>query len=458
VIVGAGGDLSRRFLLPALGHLLATEPDRRVRLVGASRRRDPGWGQIVATAFAAQDGPAVVATQASAAWVAADVARPDGWRQILEAAGEPATIYLALGPAQAHAACEALSRIGVPAGTRLVFEKPFGRGAAAAVTLNELAIGLVGEANVFRVDHFLATPVVLASPVLRFGNRVLAAVWDAEHIERVTVLWDEALGLAGRGEFYDATGAVRDMIQSHLLQVLAAVIMEPAAGEGGQERVVREALDSLSVWDDPRALRRARWTSGTIGGEPARAYADEPGVVASRETETLAQVVMRSDLPRWRGVPLVLRSGKGLDADRRYVEIRFRAPGMLADADGRATPGDVLRIDMLTGALELDLVTADPAEPRTPVRVRLTGGIGTPSSPGGPDEHAVVTASEAAIYGRVLKAVLDGDRTLSVSTEAAVRCWRLVEPILAGFGDGGVPLEEYPAGSAGPRGWDDVPA
>lgn len=459
LILGASGDLTERYLLPSLGRLLQAQPERRTRVVGSSRKDNPEWSQLVADGFADYSGPAVESALSDTEWVTADATSADDWRRLLaQVEGRP-VIYFALGAGVTRAACEALREVELPTGTRLVLEKPFGEDAESAAELNELVTGLVGPDGVFRVDHFLAASAVRSMRALRFANRTIEAVWDGRHVAELSVVWDEALDLAGRADFYDDTGALRDMIQSHLLHVLAAAIMPPeVAGDGDP---LEAALASLRVAEGDGAVRRARWTAGEIDGEPVEAYADQEGVEPGRRTETLAQVVLTSDLPQWQGVPLRLRSGKGLGEDRRLLEVSFADAESGAHGLRRPPDADRLRIDILTGAVELALTSANPNDVGEAEPFLLRGSFYPPAVPGQPEHQAslddVIAAADAEVYARVLQAALDGDESLSVTAANAVQCWRLVAPALAAFAADEVPLEEYPAGSQGPDGWDEFP-
>lgn len=457
LILGASGDLTERYLLPSLGRLLHDQAERRTKVVGSSRKDNPQWPQLVAEAFAGYSGPAVASALSDTEWVTADATSAEDWGRLLaQVEGQP-VIYFALGAGVTRAAGEALRDVELPPDTRLVLEKPFGEDAESAAELNELVTGLVGADQVFRVDHFLAAPAVLSMRALRFANRTIDAVWNRRHVAELSVVWDEALDLAGRADFYDDTGALRDMIQSHLLHVLAAAIMPPEVGGDGDP--LEAALASLGLAEGDGAVRRARWTAGEIDGEPVEAYADHDGVDPDRKTETLAQVVLASDLPQWQGVPLRLRSGKGLDADRRLLEVAFAGTDSGAHGLREHPRADQLRIDLLTGAVELALTSANPDDVGEAEPFWLRGSFHSPAVPGQPGDRAslddLIEAADAQVYARVLQAALDGDDSLSVTAANAVQCWRLVAPALAAFAADEVPLEEYPAGSRGPDGWDE---
>ncbi|WP_055695239.1 glucose-6-phosphate dehydrogenase, partial [Streptomyces prasinopilosus] len=314
----------------------------------------------------------------------------------------------------------------------------------SAAALNDLLHGFVPESHVHRVDHFLGMSTVLNILGVRFANRVIEPMLGSEHVERVDIVFDETLGLEGRAGFYDGTGALRDMIQSHLLQVLALVAMTPPSTL--EQLDVRDAkaqvLRATRVWDDrpERFSRRARYTAGSVDGRSFPSYADEPGVDPALGTETLAEVVFAVDTWRWAGVPFRVRSGKAVGSPRQEVTFWFK--------DAQRVPaglvGDVLRnrlrIGLGAGRLQLDLNINGPGDPSTLTPVTLETRFG----PG-----------ELFEYGEVLRGVLEDEKPLSVRDDMSVESWRIVEPVLDAWRAGRVPLDDYPAGSAGPAGWEE---
>jgi glucose-6-phosphate 1-dehydrogenase len=256
------------------------------------------------------------------------------------------------------------------------------------------------------------------------------------------VIFDESLALEGRAGYYDAAGALIDMLQSHLLQVLALVAMEPPATldardlRDGKAQVLR----ATRIWnDDPvGASHRARYTAGEIDGRRLPAYADEQGVDPDRHTETLAAVELAIDTWRWSGVPFRLRSGKAIGEPRQEVVVTFRDPPRLPKGlEGYRRP-DRLHVGLGAHSLALDLNVNGEGDPFTLEPVTLQGSYGP---------------ANLLEYGQVLRGVLEGSPPLSVRGDAAVESWRIVEPVLAAWRAGEVPLEEYPAGSRGPEGW-----
>ena len=230
LILGASGDLSARLLLPGLGGLLASREEYRLLLIGAGRAGwdDNYWRKRVADSFSKEKamGPHVDRIVRRARYLQADVTREGDMRRLLSACEGRVIVYFALPPPVTVDACRVLTAVQVPPETRLVMEKPFGTDAASAEVLNNLLVRLVHEDQIYRVDHFLGMSTVLNILGLRFGNRILESVLNAEHVETVDIVYDEDLGLEGRAGYYDRAGALVDMTQSHLLQVLALVAME----------------------------------------------------------------------------------------------------------------------------------------------------------------------------------------------------------------------------------------
>ena len=216
----------------------------------------------------------------------------------------------------------------MPEGTILALEKPFGTDLDSARALNRRLEQLVPERQIHRIDHFLGKSTVLNLLGLRFANRIFESVWNADNIAEVEITFDERLALEGRAGYYDKAGALADMLQSHLLLVLALVAMEPPSSlEPDDLRgAMAQALRATRVWDGDAAAasRRARYTAGTMGTRQLVPYTEEPGVDPARETETLAEVRLGIENWRWAGVPFILRSGKALSDDRKEIVVTFK--------------------------------------------------------------------------------------------------------------------------------------
>lgn len=441
-MLGAGGDLTARLLLPGIAGLLADGGAPGLSLVGSGVDEwdDEHWRERVRGSFSAA-GPAEAVEKVArqARYVQADVTHEEDVRRLLAACPGPLVIYFALPPAVTAKACEVLAGIGVPDGARLVLEKPFGTDAATARSLNELLARLVPEEQVHRVDHFLGKSTVLNILGLRFANRIFEPLLNSAHVDSVEIVFDESLALESRAGYYDNAGALVDMIQSHLLQIVGLLAMDAPPTITAREVRDRTAqvLRATRLWDDDVAAcsRRARYTAGEIDGKQLPAYADEAGVDPDRGTETLAEIVLAVDTWRWTGVPFRLRSGKALAAARKEAVITFKQPERVPDGLTGYRRPDRLRIGFGPDRLHMDLNVNGPEDPFELDQVTLDTDLGPGDLPP---------------YGEVLRAVLDDDPMLSVRGDTAEECWRIVEPVLSAWRSGEVPLLEYPAGSAGP--------
>ncbi|WP_204162061.1 MULTISPECIES: glucose-6-phosphate dehydrogenase [unclassified Rathayibacter] len=449
LILGATGDLSSRLLLPAVGQLLTREPERRLQLVGAGREdwTQEHWHEVVSASFGTEEstGTGIDQLVAGTRYQQIDVTDAEALADLLASCDGPVAVYFALPPAIAAKACDALAEHELPEGTVLALEKPFGTDEAGARALNERLAALVPEDRIHRVDHFLGRATVMNMLGLRFANRILEPLWSSEHIESVAIVYDEQLGLEGRAGYYDGAGAMIDMIQSHLLQVLAVVAMEPpstldAADLRDAKGIVLRATRLLG--DDPaESSRRARYTAGTIDGRELPAYVDEQGVDPERGTETLAELTVEIDTWRWSGVPFTLRSGKALGERRREVVIRFKpVPHLPAGFHGTEEPS-VLRLFLAPDQMSLELNINGPGDPYSLERASLDATFG---------------AGELLAYGEVISGILDDDPSLSVRGDAAEECWRIVQPAIDAWRSDAVPLDDYAAGSRGPEAWPTV--
>jgi glucose-6-phosphate 1-dehydrogenase len=466
LLFGATGDLAARFLLPALAELYDSGKLPAGFLVVGAARED--WDDQAFQHFAAQSldryGKADVAAAARAALVRSlhyrrvDFNDPGTVAEVMAVAGgtpagggaaEPVAAYLALPPAVFPAAVAALGEIGLPEGSRIVLEKPFGEDLQSAMALNALlarVAGVAGERAVFRVDHALALSTVQNLLGVRLANRVLEPLWNSTHIEQVAILWDETLAMEGRVSYYDKTGALKDVIQNHLLQILCLIAMEPPLTLGAQDLRNRKldvlrSVRPMTPSDVAARTRRARYTAGRLantGGADGRtvpAYVDEEGVDPQRCTETFAEVVLELDSWRWSGTRFLLRTGKALSERRKEAIVRFRpVPHLPFGAAAGVPPPNELRIG-LDGPYDF--------------RLRLTGRAAGPPAHLAPlNLDADLPAPDLPAYSRVLMDVLQGDSTLSIRGDEAEQAWRVLTPVLQAWAEDLVPLQEYPAGAS----------
>ncbi len=459
LLLGATGDLAGRFLLPALArmHAAGQLPDD-LQVVGASHQDwdDARFLDHVAQRLREHAGD--VAADVSRdllgrlRYRVVDLAEPAGMaaavRSLASADGSPdppVAAYLALPPATFPAAIGALGEAGLPRGSRIAVEKPFGDDLASAVALNALldrVTDAAADQTAFRVDHALGMPTVQDLLRLHRHGGPLAPLWNGNAVEQVDVLWEETLGLEGRADFYDRAGVVKDVLQNHMLQVLAMVAVDlpadPTETQFHDAKLdVLRSVRPLSPADVAASTRRGRYTAGRLaGGAAVPDYTVETGVDPTRDTETFAELVLELDQPRWAGTRFVLRAGKALAADRKGVLLHFREPVEL--------PGSVRAGSARTGSVRTGSVHTDRAW--IPLDAAHVAGPG-------PQPVALVEPpadGELAAYTAVLTDVLTGGTARSVSGEESEQAWRIVEPVLRSWAAGAAPLLEYPAGSPGP--------
>jgi glucose-6-phosphate 1-dehydrogenase len=451
VILGASGDLTARLLLPGLGQLLSTNRTLDVQLIGVGSvpMTDAQWRKRVTASFKAGDASltAVKSVIDASTYRNADATDPGVLAAIFASCTGTPALYFALPPAVTEKVCQTLSKMKLPSGLLLALEKPFGTDLASARALNRLLASFLPEKQIYRVDHFLGKSTVLNLLGLRFANRLFEQSWNAANIERVEISYDEQLGLEGRAGYYDHAGALIDMIQSHLLQVLAVVAMEPPSTLDSDDLhgAMAQALRAVRVWkgDAKTASRRARYTAGTVGKERMGSYVVQPGVDPKRNTETLAEIAFAIDNWRWAGVPFILGSGKALEDNQRDILITFKpVPHLPTGLRGVEEPTQ-LRISLDPHTMHLDL---------------NINGEGDPFSLDAIDLSATFADSTLGAYGEVLEGILTADPTLSVRGDVAEECWRIVTPVISAWHRNLVPIDNYVAGSPGPKGWKQLPS
>ncbi len=342
VIFGATGDLTSRLLMPSLAELAQEQelPDGfRVLGVGRASWSGDDFRQRMAQAMAEHAShvaaPAREDLVSRLDYRTADVTDGAEMTALLGGGDRPLLAYLALRPGLFEPTVRALAAARLPPGSAVAIEKPFGDGVASARRLNDVLRTELPGTIVFRIDHFLSNEFINRIVALRFANRIFEPIWNSQHVDRVVISWDETLTLEGRARYYDGAGALRDMLQNHLLQVLCLVAMEPPARFDEQSvRDARVAVLRAIASPTPDQVRRdsirARYAAGTIGDRTVPAYVDEPGIDPSRQTETFAQLTLAVATWRWEGTPFTIRSGKALARDRAEVAIHFRpTPGLV---------------------------------------------------------------------------------------------------------------------------------
>lgn len=443
-ILGASGDLTGRYLLPALAQL---EEARRCPAFPITAIAQEPWDTAEFRDHAREQLKKHGSKTSDVArtrllercnYQQADVTETADLQHALEGETGDLIVYLALPPALFQPAIEALAP-QVDRSTRIVIEKPFGTDLDSARALNELLHRHFDEERVFRMDHFLGKQTVQNILGLRFANRVFEPLWCEAHIDRVEIVWDETVALENRAGYYDRTGALRDMVQNHLLQLLALTGMERPAGPAADD--LRDAKVALlrHVHRDagkPAGLVRARYTSGRLGDREVPDYVEEKGVDPGNETETYVELALEIDNERWEGVPFKLRTGKALARARREIHIHFRDVDPLPFAPQDNILPNRLSLAMDPDRMALDIALNGEGDPFILEPARL----GTALAP-----------QDLSAYARLLLDLFEGDPTLSIRGDEAEESWEVVEPILESWKTEPIPLLSYPAGSDGPR-------
>jgi glucose-6-phosphate 1-dehydrogenase len=391
-------------------------------------------------------------------FVRMDLSQPADYARLAarlhERAADTVVMYLATAPSLFTTVCEHLAGAGLNTPrTRLVLEKPLGHDLASNRAINEAVRRVLPERQVFRIDHYLGKPSVQNLFALRFGNALFEPLWRRETIDHIQITIAEDLGVERRGAFYDSTGALRDMVQNHALQLLCAMAMEPpinAHADAIRDEKLK-VLRSLKPWTaatlDQHAVR-GQYGAGTVAGTPVQAYRQEPGVAGDSPTETF--VALRAEIANWRwaGVPFYIRTGKRLAGREAHIVVNFRpAPHAIFGAPPGAANRLVIHLQPRDG-LELHLL-AQAQDSRQTVRAATATPTLTPVQLD-LDFDKRFGAERVGAYERLLLDVIDGRLNLFVRSDEQEEAWRWVEPLLAHWQQHPESLRPYAAGTWGP--------
>lgn len=448
VIFGASGDLTARYLMPTLVNLRQAEKlGAGLGVLGiAPEDWDTAFFRAYIAAKLQVHAPEAVETwmndlSARVEYQRADVTKREEIQNALSSVSEPAVFYFALPPAVLAPAARSILAARVPEGSRVILEKPFGTDLQSTRAVNQILHQGFSERAIFRMDHFLGKQTVQNILGLRLANRIFEPLWNSQHIEKVKIVWDETLTIEDRAGFYDQTGALRDMVQNHLLQLLCLIGMEPPptldeADLRSYKVALLRAVRRLSPEEIRQHTVRARYAAGRIGTRDIAAYRSEPRIDPRRQTETFAQITLWIDNWRWAGVPFVLRSGKALGQDRREIAVHFKSVPHLAFGVESSPRTNVLRLELNPDRMALGVNINGPGDPFDLEYIELDQAL---------------APQEVSAYGRLILDALRGDLTLSIRDDEAEESWRIVEPILKAWTERQAPLLEYAAGSAGPE-------
>ena len=429
VFFGATGDLAYKKIFPALQAL--TRRGLNIPIVGMARAN---WTLDKLRARARDslehsggfDPEAFAALCAQLRYVSGDYDDPATYerlRQALSGAARPLH-YLAIPPSLFATVVRGLSNAGCATNARVIVEKPFGRDLASAQALNRTLHEVFPEHAVLRIDHFLGKEAVQNLLYFRFANAFLEPVWNRNYVASVQITLAESFGVQGRGAFYEEVGAIRDVVQNHLLQVMALLAMDAPAG-GDPDAMSAEKLRLL------RAMRPVQ-PQQVVRGQ-FRGYRAEPGVAPRSQVETFAALCLHIDTWRWAGVPFYIRTGKRLPVTATEVMVKLKSPPLAIFDEAQPAPSNYFRF-----RLGPEVVIA------AGTRVKRPGEDMRGEAAELVAHHSLAGGDLA--YERLLGDAIRGDASLFTHDDAVEAAWRVVEPILAG----GAPPEEYEPGSWGP--------
>ena len=460
LLFGATGDLAARKIIPALFERCRTEElHTDCKLIGLARQpltsatfmsmiatkvrpflaepcSDEQWQVFVARWQYVCVEQLDTGLATAAQWVRADVVR-------VAYLATPPTLFTQL--VNGMAAANLLGKL-----TRVVLEKPLGKDLASAQAINKAVLAHVPESQIYRIDHYLGKEPVQNLLALRFGNVLFEPLWRREWVSDIQITLAEDLGLAGRAGYYDGVGALRDMVQNHLLQLLAIVAMEPpnsmdADAVRNEKLKVIQALKPMTPERVAQTVVRGQYREGNLGGEAAKAYLSEDGVPAHSRTETFVAIKAEIDNWRWAGVPFYLRTGKRMPQKTAEIMVRFKPlpfqllPVSQFNSGEPSHPNHLLIRLQPDESLEFRLMTKKPGDGMRLSSVKL-----------GLDFDEVFTTRRMEAYERLLTDVVRGQLALFTRADELEAAWRWIDPIEQAWEAADEAPKPYAAGSWGP--------
>ena len=457
LLFGATGDLAQRMLLPSLAALVAdglVAPDLRIIGTARSAHDDESYRGFARDALAKflpddrKDAAAIDAFLAKLHYQPLDASSPDGFGALGDKVGpidDGLAIFLSTAPSLFEATIAGLDSAGLAGErVRIGLEKPLGIDLASSREINDAVSAVFPERRTFRIDHYLGKETVQNLLALRFANILFEPLWNAQHIAHIEISVAETVGIEGRGDFYDSTGALRDMVQNHMLQLLALVAMEPPG-----------SFDATAIRDEKvkvlRALRpvapedvvTGQYRAGAVGGAAVAGYAEDLG----RESGTESFVALKAHVDnwRWKGVPFFLRTGKRMPERKTEIVVQFRPipHSIFAGQGAAATPNSLIIGIQPAENVRLNVMAKVPGLDRGGVRLReVPLDISMPDAFAGPKKRIA--------YERLLLDLIEGDQTLFVRRDEVEAQWSWVDAIRATWADHGITPKPYTAGSWGP--------
>jgi glucose-6-phosphate 1-dehydrogenase len=472
VVFGASGDLTSRKLMPAVENLALRRllpPGFSVVGVARTDFDDAQFFESMQQAVEKAGGGGEEAkhvwdsfAQGGLRYVAGDYSDPETFSKLKDVlddidasrgTAQNRLIYLATPPSTFPTVIQGLARCGLnrpatdDAFVRIVIEKPYGRDTRSAEKLDAVVHEVFDERQVYRIDHYLGKETVQNVLALRFANAIFEPIWNRRYVNHVQITVAEQLGVGHRGGFYESAGALRDIVQNHVMQVLSLTLMEPPSTfdpDGIRDEKVKalRAVDILGPEDVARNVVRAQYRAGWVQGSEVQSYRDEEGVHPHSQTETYVAMRLKVDNWRWAGVPFYVRTGKYLPKRVTEVAMEFNRvphlPFAMSQAEGLDPDALVLRIQPDEG-ITLRFGAKVPGQAFRVRSVSMDFFYG-----------AAFLEETPEAYERLLLDALLGDPTLFIRSDEVAQAWRIVQPVLDAFEEGDLPLARYEAGTWGP--------
>ena len=457
VLLGGGGDLALRMLLPSLYNL---DADRLLpadlRIVGVARHPMEGDNDYLEVAREALDKRTKVDEQVWSrfsgrlSYLAADMTSAEGGAALSEAVGDHSAlaIFFAVSPSLFAPICASLGAAGLTGPkTRLVLEKPIGRDQESSRAINNAVAAVVGEDQTFRIDHYLGKETVQNLAALRFANVLFEPLWTNQTIDNVQITVAESVGAGTRG-YYDESGALRDMVQNHIIQLLCLVAMEPPASDDAnalrdEKLKVLRSLKPITGGDVAKATVRGQYRAGSVDGAAVASYQDElPEDKKGSRTETFVALKAEIENWRWAGVPFYIRTGKRLPSRASEIVVQFRhiPDSMFDHAEGAPRANRlVIRIQPDEG-VKLFLMIKDPGP----------GGMRLREVPLNLSFAEAFAERTPEAYERLLLDVVRGSQTLFMRRDELEAAWTWIDPIRDAWNAASDAPQAYMAGTWGP--------
>jgi glucose-6-phosphate 1-dehydrogenase len=450
VVFGATGDLTRRLLVPAIVNLSREKLiHAKTSILGVAHGDGDDEALRQQLASFVEEDRAWAALRERIAYLQGDFGDAGLYKALAQRLSGNVAFYLAVAPSFFAPIVEGLGEAGLldeaRGFRRVVVEKPFGSDLASAQDLNRRLLAQAREEQIYRIDHFLGKETVQNIIVTRFGNALTEAVWNSRYVDHIQITAAETVGVGSRGAFYDATGALRDMVPNHLFQLLALIGMEPPVTLDAEALRSEKAKVIAAVRPiPPEDAVRGRYRGGTVGDEKVPAYRKTKDVAEDSNTETYVALKLAVETWRWHGVPFYLRTGKALSARDTEIVIRFRdAPlSLFREIEDEILPPNqlVLQIQPSEGvSLDMAVKVPGPLMEIAPASLRF----------GYAD---LFDLGHRTGYETLLYDVLIGDQSLFQRADQIEGGWRAIQPLLDGWRKG--EPEDYAAGSDGPKAAD----